>query len=116
MRANFKDTQTGEHYHVQSYKMRFIDGKMAYFTNGEQLISENGSSFEYLGGNSGIEADHVIMGEEKVGLTESQRHRNVKHFKERAKAHANSEEGRHMKKEATERELKSMGLRLKQDK
>ena len=117
MRANFRDCKTGKTYHVQSFRLVIRGSREVYLANGEELLGEDDQPLAFIDRDSPeIEADEIIIGSERIGRLNTDYQKDIAYLKDRAKKHARSEEGRHLKKEAEKREYKSMGFIPKNEK
>jgi hypothetical protein len=111
MIANFIDPETGELYHIQSFRIKVEGGKILYICNNEILVGSKGGYLESIPKeNQTEEADFTIVGSEKIGRTSEAYNKDVAFLQQRTKKHAQSEEGRYLKEQAIKREYKTMGL------
>lgn len=99
--ANFRCPETGKEFLISQFSLGF-SGTVKYYKdkNGERLINpDNGKDLEYI--QKEVDYSTISMN----GTSEERRDKDIKHYKDVADKHNQTEEVRHTKFKAIEREM-----------
>ena len=105
MRLNFFNPSTGDKLHITSYTSRG-DGKY-YDKWGKELLGDDGTPLKLIPKDGPITAPTIL------GSTAERNEKQRNYFKQRAKAHAQSDEGKHLREKATDKQMDNMGYEKK---
>lgn len=114
MKANFKDVDSGKLYYISSYSTRFVEGRLVNVYRNTPLVGDKGTPLESIAkDDQEAEADEILAN--GVSLTESKAgyDKRINHFKQRAKEHARSDDGKHTRQKVIDKQFGVMGLERK---
>tara|TARA_R110000772_G_C13310332_1_gene440615 strand:- start:26391 stop:26768 length:378 start_codon:yes stop_codon:yes gene_type:complete len=122
MRANFKNTETGELFHVTTHSTRYCEVRKRHINTdvlGNEIVDpETGQELESIAFDDRTDEECTVIATKSSvvpDMSRGVRDKALKHFRERANKHTRGKEGGQERLRSIEREIDSINRSGKKD-